>query len=224
MTEQDERVVIHANSNVSRGKFAAAAVHAALTAADVHPDLPVIVLGAKPADIGMLRTVIHDAGRTEVEPGTITAGTDWAGGVSPTAPNEREAHDHTAEPKIWCETCQHTHIASIPRFTYLCKDCGWGQWYGDQAREHEFWTEENLRVAHTTYEVEHVRRSREATTEPQPITDADVEAAGRAIAAAQGVRYPGSMRDIWDRLARAALEAVEAARKGSTPNQENGSM
>lgn len=36
-----ERVVIYANSNVSRGKFAAAAVHAALTAAGVHPGLPV---------------------------------------------------------------------------------------------------------------------------------------------------------------------------------------
>lgn len=56
------------------------------------------------------------------------------------------------------------------------------------------------------------RRSREATTEPQPITDTDVEAAGRAIAAEQGVRYPGSMQSTWDRLARAALEAVEASR------------
>lgn len=64
-------------------------------------------------------------------------------------------HDHAGEPKLWCVTHQHVHIARVPRFTYLCKDCGWGQWYGDQAREHEFWTQENLREAHTTYEVEH---------------------------------------------------------------------
>lgn len=73
----DERIVIHANSNVSRGKFAAAAVHAALTAAGVHPGLPVIVLGAKPSDIEKHTTVIRDAGVTEVEPGTVTSGTDW---------------------------------------------------------------------------------------------------------------------------------------------------
>jgi PTH2 family peptidyl-tRNA hydrolase len=73
-----ERIVIYANSNVSRGKFAAAAVHAALTAAGVHPGLPVIVLGAKPSEIQGHDTVIRDAGRTEVEPGTVTAGTDWS--------------------------------------------------------------------------------------------------------------------------------------------------
>ena len=83
----DERIVIHANSNVTRGKFAAAAVHAALTAAGVHPGCPVIVLGAKPRDIENLTTVIRDAGLTEVKPGTITAGTDWS--PSPPADDER---------------------------------------------------------------------------------------------------------------------------------------
>lgn len=78
-TSTADRVVIFANSNVSRGKYAAAAVHAALTAAGAHPGLPVIVLGAKPAEIKTRQTVIHDAGRTEVEPGTVTAGTDWDG-------------------------------------------------------------------------------------------------------------------------------------------------
>ena len=61
-----------------------------------------------------------------------------------------------SEAKLWCETHQHTHIATMPRFTYQCKDCGWGQWYRDQAREHEYWTQENQRHAHETYEVEHV--------------------------------------------------------------------
>lgn len=84
----EARVVIYANSNVSRGKFAAAAVHAALTAAGAHPGLPVIVLGAKPGDIENLWTVIHDAGRTEVEPGTVTAGTDWRPAHRATEPDE----------------------------------------------------------------------------------------------------------------------------------------
>ena len=76
----EERIVIYANSNTSRGKYAAAAVHAALTAAGVHPGLPVIVLGAKSEDIEKCATVIHDAGRTEVTPGTTTAGTNWKPG------------------------------------------------------------------------------------------------------------------------------------------------
>ena len=81
MTGQEEpkvRIVVNSNSNMSRGKYAAAAVHAALTAAGVHPGLPVIVLGGQRDDVVRMRTVIRDAGRTEVEPGTPTAGTDWA--------------------------------------------------------------------------------------------------------------------------------------------------
>lgn len=69
----EERLTILANSNTSRGKFAAAAVHAALDWYGVE-HRAVIVLGAKPKDIeteGLL--TIHDAGRTEVEPGTATA-------------------------------------------------------------------------------------------------------------------------------------------------------
>lgn len=83
MTAQDnasgEKVRIYVNSDakMSRGKYAAAAVHAALTAAGVHPGLPVIVLGSSREDIERMPTVIRDAGRTEVEPGTATAGTEW---------------------------------------------------------------------------------------------------------------------------------------------------
>src|SRR5690606_28527608 len=77
--EDDGRIRIWVNSGakMSRGKYAAAAVHAALTAAGVHPGTPVIVLGGQRDDIERMRTVIHDAGRTEVEPGTPTAGTDY---------------------------------------------------------------------------------------------------------------------------------------------------
>lgn len=75
-----EKIKIFLNTNItmSRGKAAAHAVHAALTAAGVHPGLPVVVLGAKPRHILEMRTHIHDEGRTELDPGTLTAGTDWA--------------------------------------------------------------------------------------------------------------------------------------------------
>lgn len=78
--EDDAKVRVYVNSNakMSRGKMAAHVAHTVLTAAGVHPGLPVVVLGAKPRDIENLSTVIRDAGRTELEPGTLTAGTDWA--------------------------------------------------------------------------------------------------------------------------------------------------
>lgn len=78
---QDDPIRIYMNSNLdtrkwSRGKYAAHAVHAALTAFGVHTGQPVVVLGAKPRDILKMRTVIHDEGRTELQPGTLTAGTN----------------------------------------------------------------------------------------------------------------------------------------------------
>lgn len=76
MTEK-LRIWMNTNAKMSRGKYAAHAVHAALTAAGVHPGTPVVVLGAKPRDIQALPVFIRDAGHTELEPGTITAGTDW---------------------------------------------------------------------------------------------------------------------------------------------------
>jgi len=70
----DERMTILANSNTSRGKFAAAAVHAALDYYGIDHGA-VIVLGAGPDQIeAECGTVIRDTGRTEVDPGTVTAG------------------------------------------------------------------------------------------------------------------------------------------------------
>lgn len=43
-----------------------------------------------------MRTVIRDAGRTELEPGTLTAGTDWHPDESVHAPSAAEA---TASPR-----------------------------------------------------------------------------------------------------------------------------
>lgn len=75
--EQKLRIFYNTNIAMSRGKLAAHAVHAALTAFGVHPDIPVVVLGAKPRVIEQMRTHIRDAGRTELEPGTLTTGTDY---------------------------------------------------------------------------------------------------------------------------------------------------
>lgn len=76
MTDQEKRLVIRVRSGMSRGKYAAAAVHAALLHFGVHPGTPVIVLGANKTEIEKMETIVTDAGRTEVEPGTITAGTN----------------------------------------------------------------------------------------------------------------------------------------------------
>lgn len=58
-------------------KLAAHAVHAALQAFGVHPGVKVIVLDAGPTKIEQMRVSIRDAGHTELEPGTLTAGTNW---------------------------------------------------------------------------------------------------------------------------------------------------
>jgi len=116
--------------------------------------------------------------------------------------DEREAHSHEGEARVWCETHQHEHIASMPRFTYLCKDCGWGQWYGDQAREHEFWTQENLREAHVTYEVEHVTRPIAGEPQGEP-ADTQVTAAWEAL---------NEIHDTGSDAMRAALRAAWSVR------------
>lgn len=77
--DTNDRLVIIMNGdvNMSRGKYAAQAVHAALLAVGAHPHVPVIVLGGKRADIEQMDVIVRDAGRTELEPGTVTAGTNW---------------------------------------------------------------------------------------------------------------------------------------------------
>ena len=78
--EDDGRIKVFVNTNLknwSRGKMAAHVAHAVLDAAGIHPRVPIVVLGAKPRDIEKMRTAIHDEGRTELEPGTLTAGTDY---------------------------------------------------------------------------------------------------------------------------------------------------
>lgn len=77
MDAPDEpRLLIRVRSDVkmSRGKYAAQAVHAALQAMGVHPGTPVVVLGGTEDEVLAMPTQIVDAGRTEIEPGTLTAG------------------------------------------------------------------------------------------------------------------------------------------------------
>ena len=75
----ERRLVIRVNSNakMSRGKAAAHAVHAALKLYGIEYEHPVIVIGAKPDEILAQTVYVRDAGRTELEPGTLTAGASW---------------------------------------------------------------------------------------------------------------------------------------------------
>ncbi len=71
------RIYINRNLDITPNKRAAHAVHAALEAFGVHPGVKVIVLDKGPTVINTMRTFIVDAGHTELEPGTLTAGTNW---------------------------------------------------------------------------------------------------------------------------------------------------
>ena len=67
------RVLINTNVSMSRHKAAAQAVHAALRAFDV-PHGRVVVLTGRGDEVAAMDVVVRDAGRTEVAPGTLTAG------------------------------------------------------------------------------------------------------------------------------------------------------
>ena len=55
-----------------------------------------------------------------------------------------------AAAKVWCETCQHEHIPDIPAITWLCRDCGWGQWSEADAVAHV-----ERQAGHRPYRVGH---------------------------------------------------------------------
>jgi PTH2 family peptidyl-tRNA hydrolase len=84
MADEDKlRIFVNSNAKMSRGKYAAQAVHAALLAVGAHPGVAVVVLGANKGQIEKLPIVVRDAGLTELDPGTVTAGTDWVHRPSP---------------------------------------------------------------------------------------------------------------------------------------------
>ena len=67
------RILVTTDVSTSRHEAAAQAVHAAPAAFGV-PHGRVVVLGGRPDEVAAMDAVVRDAGRTEVAPGTLTAG------------------------------------------------------------------------------------------------------------------------------------------------------
>lgn len=88
MTEREEPLRIWWNKNlhgkITPMKLAAHAAHAALAAYGVKYTHPIVVLAAGKAKIEAMPVTIHDAGYTELEPGTLTTGVekDWTPAIS----------------------------------------------------------------------------------------------------------------------------------------------
>lgn len=72
--EPKVKVYYNKNLGMTPGKLAAQAVHAALTLFNVHPGYPVVVLAANKGRVESQESVIVDEGRTEIAPGSTTAG------------------------------------------------------------------------------------------------------------------------------------------------------
>jgi PTH2 family peptidyl-tRNA hydrolase len=86
-------VVVNENVTMSRGKYAAQAVHAALLAAGAHHGGPVVVLGGSEAEVRGMPETVRDAGRTELTPGTLTAGACWLDARERWEPPVASPHD-----------------------------------------------------------------------------------------------------------------------------------
>ena len=67
------RILVDTDVSTSRHEAAAQAEHAAPAAFGV-PHGRVVVLGGRPDEVAAMDAVVRDAGRTEVAPGTLTAG------------------------------------------------------------------------------------------------------------------------------------------------------
>lgn len=62
--------------SISPGKLAAHAAHAALAAYGIRYEHPIVVLMGSKSKIEAMPVAIRDAGKTELEPGTITTGAE----------------------------------------------------------------------------------------------------------------------------------------------------
>ena len=141
-------------------------------------------------DMGPLRKKLTEA---------VVTALDSAGGVSPTAPDERE---DLIEQATWALIDYDTDVA-------------------DRGVRDEHYRERRADVERIFPII--AGRSREATTEPQPITDADVEVAAMVLWQDYDSQYGGSDMVQFLDLARAALEAVEASRSPKPTEHADGS-
>lgn len=74
------RIFVRSDLKLGRGEYAAQAVHAALLLVSAHPGERVVVLRGTREDVEGSSTVVTDSGRTEVDPGTVTAGASFDAG------------------------------------------------------------------------------------------------------------------------------------------------
>jgi PTH2 family peptidyl-tRNA hydrolase len=79
------RILLNRDVPMSRGKACAQAVHAAFRAFDVRHGRVVVLTGTSDV-VAAMPVVIRDAGLTEVEPGTLTAGATVPGRPAPERP------------------------------------------------------------------------------------------------------------------------------------------
>jgi hypothetical protein len=71
-----------------------------------------------------------------------------------------DEHDHGPAAQlldqVWCRTCHHTHIGTIPTHTFRCADCGFGCWGPTVAEAHATMDPDHIvhAVHHQTVSIE----------------------------------------------------------------------
>lgn len=87
-----------------------------------------------------------------------------------TTERTRDEHDHGPKARlldeVWCLSCEHTHIASIPVVTFRCADCGFGAWGETVAESHATSWVEHVVYPHVHRIAEHQPTAREGIPVP----------------------------------------------------------